>query len=76
MASAALYPQEIHLIRTRIRDLLACSIVPQPTTLPRASSRIIVLAKKHASSKAPGQHVTVGQCYFEADSVDVTVGQC
>jgi hypothetical protein len=28
--------KEIHLIGTRTRDLPACSIVPQPTTLPRA----------------------------------------
>jgi hypothetical protein len=28
--------EKIHLIGTRIRDLPACSIVPQPTTLPRA----------------------------------------
>jgi hypothetical protein len=27
---------KIHLIGTRTRDLPACSIVPQPTTLPRA----------------------------------------
>jgi hypothetical protein len=28
--------KKIHLIRTRTRDLQACSIVPQPTMLPRA----------------------------------------
>jgi hypothetical protein len=28
--------KEIHLIGTRTRDLLACSIVPQQTTPPRA----------------------------------------
>jgi hypothetical protein len=28
--------KQIHLIGTRSRDLLACSIVPQSTTLPRA----------------------------------------
>jgi hypothetical protein len=28
--------KEIDLIETRARDLPACSIVPQPTTLPRA----------------------------------------
>jgi hypothetical protein len=26
---------KIHLIETQTRDLPACSIVPQPTTLPR-----------------------------------------
>jgi hypothetical protein len=31
--------KKIHLIGTRTRDLPACSIVPQPTTLPRASHR-------------------------------------
>jgi hypothetical protein len=29
--------KKIHLIGTRTRNLPACSIVPQPTTLPRAS---------------------------------------
>jgi hypothetical protein len=29
--------KKIHLIGTRPRDLPACSMVPQPTTLPRAS---------------------------------------
>jgi hypothetical protein len=28
--------KKIHLIGTRTRDLPACSIVPQPTTLPHA----------------------------------------
>jgi hypothetical protein len=28
--------KQIHLIGTRTRDLPVCSIVPQPTTLPRA----------------------------------------
>jgi hypothetical protein len=28
--------KKIHLIGTRTRDLPVCSIVPQPTTLPRA----------------------------------------
>jgi hypothetical protein len=28
--------EKIHLIATRTRDRLACSIVPRPTTLPRA----------------------------------------
>jgi hypothetical protein len=29
----------IHLIGTRSRDLPVCSIVPQPTTLPRAPTK-------------------------------------
>jgi hypothetical protein len=29
--------KKIHVIGTRTHDLPACSIVPQPTTLPRAS---------------------------------------
>jgi hypothetical protein len=28
--------KKIHLIGTQSRDLAACSILPQPTTLPRA----------------------------------------
>jgi hypothetical protein len=45
--------KKIHLIRTQTRDLLACSIVPQPTTLPRApkvdkSIRIYGLLYKRA----------------------------
>jgi hypothetical protein len=28
--------KKIHLIETRTRDLPACTVVPQPTTLPRA----------------------------------------
>jgi hypothetical protein len=31
----------IHLIGTRTRDLPACSIVPQPTTLPRTLDKNI-----------------------------------
>jgi hypothetical protein len=34
--------KKIHLIGTRTRDLPACSIVPQPTTLPRAHDTGIV----------------------------------
>jgi hypothetical protein len=30
--------KKIHLIGTRTRDLPACSIVPQPTTIPRATA--------------------------------------
>jgi hypothetical protein len=33
--------KKIHLIRTRSRDLPACSIVSQPTTLPRGPSECI-----------------------------------
>jgi hypothetical protein len=32
--------KKIHLIGTRIRDLPTCSIVPQPTTLPRALNKV------------------------------------
>jgi hypothetical protein len=31
--------KKFHLIGTRTRDLPACSIVPQPTTLPRAPEK-------------------------------------
>jgi hypothetical protein len=35
--------KKIHIIGTRTRDLPACSIVPQPTTVPRApTSKISV----------------------------------
>jgi hypothetical protein len=37
--------KKIHLIGTRTRDLPACSIVPQPTTLPRAPHEIIYVMK-------------------------------
>jgi hypothetical protein len=33
--------KKIHLIGTRTRDLPVCSIVPQPTTLPRARQPIV-----------------------------------
>jgi hypothetical protein len=35
--------KKIHLIGTRTRDLPACSIVPQPTMLPRAPIIIIII---------------------------------
>jgi hypothetical protein len=35
--------KKIHLIGTRIRDLPACSIVPQPTTLLRALMKVVIL---------------------------------
>jgi hypothetical protein len=35
--------EKFHLIGTRTRDLPACSIVPQPTTLPRAPIIIIII---------------------------------
>jgi hypothetical protein len=34
--------QNVHLIGTRSRDLPACSIVPQQTTLPRAPSIMLI----------------------------------
>jgi hypothetical protein len=33
--------KKIHLIGTRTRDRPACSIVPQPTTLPRDPDELI-----------------------------------
>jgi hypothetical protein len=47
--------EKIHLIGTRTRDLPACSIVPQPITLPRASLLLsryifIICYKKHKIS--------------------------
>lgn len=29
--------------------------------------------REHASGNAPGQYVTVGQCYFEEEKSDVTL---
>jgi hypothetical protein len=37
--------EKIHLIRTRTRDLPACSIVLQPTTLPRAAQFSVFVLK-------------------------------
>jgi hypothetical protein len=39
--------EKIHLIGTRSLDLLACSIVPQQITLPRAPLRILINIKMH-----------------------------
>jgi hypothetical protein len=36
--------KKIHLIGIRTRDLAACSIVPQPTTLPRANGQFPAIA--------------------------------
>jgi hypothetical protein len=41
----------IHLIEIRTRDLPACSIVPQPTTIPRASVCHINLRNINAEVK-------------------------
>jgi hypothetical protein len=35
--------QSNDLIRSRNRDLSACSLVPQPTTIPRAPSALFLL---------------------------------
>jgi hypothetical protein len=55
--------KKIHHIGTRTRDLSACSIVPQPTTLPRAPH---VYAGKARSTELPirlepGNHFSVGK---------------
>jgi hypothetical protein len=34
--------EKIHLIGIRTRDLPACGILPQPTTLPRAPKNVMV----------------------------------
>jgi hypothetical protein len=49
-----------HLIGTRTRDLSACSIVPQPTTLPRVSVVIRIRATKQTLwSQLPCQCCTL-----------------
>jgi hypothetical protein len=54
----------IHAIGTRTRDLPACSIVPQPTTLPRAPIYLQVhYRKKLSNPNVPAvtvMHLTVG----------------
>jgi hypothetical protein len=49
------------IIRNRTRDISGCSIVPQPTTLPRASSK---KKKKDAASLSPYTYCTysAGPC--------------
>jgi hypothetical protein len=42
--------KRIHLIGTRTRELPACSIVPQPTMLPRAPISVWYQHKKHKLS--------------------------
>jgi hypothetical protein len=37
--------KEVHLIGARTRDLPDCSIVPQPTTLPRAPAFSLLYRK-------------------------------
>jgi hypothetical protein len=44
--------EKIHLIGTRTRDLPACSIVPQPSTLPRVPSLIQYICKFFALQKS------------------------
>jgi hypothetical protein len=46
--------KKIHLIVTRTRDLQACSIVPQPTTLPRTRlfQPLYYIILKHCSVSA------------------------
>jgi hypothetical protein len=44
--------EKIHVIGTRTRDLPACGIVPQPTTLPRAPPTIEVLLETRFSNRS------------------------
>jgi hypothetical protein len=56
--------EKFHLIGTRTRDLPACSIVPQPTMLPRAP----ILALLHKVIRVPGLEryffISVERCEF------------
>jgi hypothetical protein len=46
----------IHLIGTRTRDLPVCSIVPQPTTLPRDLREILV--RRISTTGVEGEFIT------------------
>jgi hypothetical protein len=69
--------KKIHLIGTRNRDLPACSIVPQPTTLPRASATNFYL---HFSKRNKSETIyflaRLSQRYCEcADLAAITIKQ-
>jgi hypothetical protein len=52
--------KKIHLIGTRTRDLPVCSIVPQPTTLPRAPHMLLIFKDlSHACSKPSANKLLV-----------------
>jgi hypothetical protein len=57
--------KNIDLIGTRTRDLLACSIVPQPTALPRAPIAttypiyLVYNVRTHTKSSKHGTALTV-----------------
>jgi hypothetical protein len=48
--------KKIHLIGTRTRDLPVCSIVPQPTTLPR-HIMVKILASYSESPELDSQYI-------------------
>jgi hypothetical protein len=58
--------KKIHLIGTRTRNLPACSIVPQPTTLPRAAFFLFFLY---------GQTIVIPSCLSLSVSQESSV-QC
>jgi hypothetical protein len=41
--------KKIHLIGTRTRDIPACSIVPQPTTLPQGSKHVAKISQQNTA---------------------------
>jgi hypothetical protein len=53
-----------HLIGTRTRDLPACSIVPQPTTLPRAPGNRDTHGQLHILM-APTYYGPLGKCHVQ-----------
>jgi hypothetical protein len=50
------------LIGNRTRDLPACSIVPQPTTLPRANSKIVPRIIHHSFLPNPSRFIYSTPC--------------
>jgi hypothetical protein len=65
----------IHLIGPRTRDLPACSIVPQPTTLPRS---IKFVANMHAGNdyaqyRTPNKYFAEIMFFFNCDPVTSVV---
>jgi hypothetical protein len=58
--------KKVHLIRTRTRDLPACSVVPQPTMRPRGpptnndkKMRLLLMKSSVVSSAVKGQFCNV-----------------
>jgi hypothetical protein len=57
--------KKIHLIGTRSPDLPACSILSQPTTLPRAPILLVEVCKREGNilGNEKGKTLESGPCY-------------